>query len=264
MFSGNRWNARWLLLLIALVGALSFGCSDSGSAFRSDPTVDTIRVVDERYDGGAPRKVEFWAGQDSSLSRLLRTRSYSPDGILLKEYRSQSNEVLYFHDLSPMLDSADGLREFMQGMWIGNEPDRSLKRFDRANKSDLTAQVKSNTARTFRRDTLIVTQYMTVYDRKAKRKVGHDVVEVGFQVDYESPNLIKLTEVLYRRRPDTSQVLTDTPMLPYEERGRIVDTLRVYGPNRFRVMTSAETSSGTFKRHARGPRVPGRLPPEFR
>lgn len=250
--------------VLALFTVPLSGCNDSSSVSRPTAPLDTIRVVDDRYTGGAPRRVEFWEGRDSSLSRMVRTRTYSPSGILLKEYRSKERDVLYFHELAAMFDSTDGLREFMQGMWIGKEPKRQLKRFERSNGENVVAQVKSNTARTFRRDTLIISQYMTIYDRKAQAKVGHDLVEVGFRVDYEAPNLIKLTDVLYRRRPDTSQVLANTPMLPYEAKGRITDTLRVYGPNRYRILTAKETSERVFKRHARGPNVPGRLPRAFR
>jgi hypothetical protein len=211
---------------------------------------------------GEPRFVSLYVGQDSSSSRLWRQRSYSPSGLLLKEYRNDSNATLYYHSLHPRFDSTKGLRDYLSGMWIRKEPEVQYKTFNMPDGGQAMAKVKSNIARTFRRDTLIMAQYMTVSDPKSGRTVGHDVVEIGMGVDFLPPNRIALTEVYYRRRPDTSQVLSDTPILSPVSSKRIVDTLRVYGPNRYRVRTAVRKDQ-MFKRHATGARVPGRLPEEF-
>lgn len=251
------------LTVVVTIGLLSCNYTEDGVSTPAPP--DTFRQVTERYGSGAPRYVSIRVGDDSSSSSLYTRRTFSPDGVLLKVSNHQTHDIQYYHDLHPRFDSTAGLESYLQGMWRRKKGVQRIKEFNPDDSRSFLVQIRANTVRTFKGDTLVMTRYAALRDPQSGRTIGHDIVEVGFDVDYRPPNRILLESVLYRRRPDSAQVLADTPILPSELTGRVIDTLRIYGPDRFRIMTAAsDTRPKLFERHLGLREVPGSFPEELR
>lgn len=264
--SANRTSASFYRILIASFIATFAVVSCSGDGPFSEPTptkdIDTFRTVSERYASGQPRYVSYSVGEDSITTEFLRRETYSPRGELLKIM--DDSGVYYYHDVNPQFDSSKGLQEYLQGMWRRKEPVTKYRSFEVDGKR-LTAAVKANVARTFRSDTLIMTRYATIYNPDNQKQIGKDIVEVGFKVSYQPPQMVSVEKTIYRRHPDSTQVLSRTPLIPAKFQGVITDTLRLYGPKRFRVMTSGDkTESEVYRRHLPLRRVPGSLPEELK
>lgn len=251
------------LTVVATAGLLSCDHTEDGPSTPAPP--DTFRQVTERYGSGAPRYVSTRVGDDSSSSSLYTRKTFSPDGVLLKVSNHQTGDIHYYHDLHPRFDSTAGLQSYLQGMWRRGKGVQRFKEFNPEDSRSFLVQIKANTVRTFKGDTLVMTRYAALHNPQSGQKIGHDIVEVGFDVDYRDPNRVLLESVLYRRRPDSAQVLADTPILPPELTGRVIDTLRIYGPDRFRIMTSAsDDRPKLFERHLGLRQVPGSFPEELR
>lgn len=254
------------LLSLALASTLLvLSCHSSGNNPATTSPPDTFRHVTDRYGSGAPRYVTTRVGDDSASSSLYARKTYSPEGVLLKVINHQTHDFHYYHDLHPRFDSTAGLRRYLQGMWRRKEGTQRIKQFNPEGSRSFLVRIRANTVRTFKGDTLVMTRYAALRDPQSGQKIGHDIVEVGFDVDYRGRNRVLLESVLYRRRPDSAQVLADTPILPSKLTGRVIDTLRIYGPDRFRIMTAAsDTRSKLYERHLGLQRVPGSFPEELR
>jgi hypothetical protein len=243
-------------LAVALLSCNPFGGSPAGPASSAPP--DTHRIVTDRYPGGASRHVETYVGDTTGLPHT--TRTFSPSGALLKAVRHQADpgsRIAYYDDLHPRFDSAGGVRSFLQGTWKRTERVTKLKRFSNGE----VARVRTKLNRTFKGDTLIMTRIASVFEPETGRRIGVQGLEVGFDVEFLPDSRVRLQEVLYRRRPDTSQVLSDTLVLPPRLRNRVVDTLRVLAPHRFRVMTAvAPRLPRLYKRQSSLRSAPGELP----
>lgn len=227
------------------------------------PPPDTFEVVSERYSFGEPRRISQYVGQDSATADLRLRATYSPSGTLLKSYNFFTDEVRYFQDLHPQFDSSKGLQKYLQGMWVREEPVRELKRFADGSFQGVQVRFTAQLSRTFRRDTLIMTRFATVYP--PRQTPLHDIAEVAFNVDYDPPNKVILQSVIYRRRPDSTQIFSETPVLPAAARGRVVDTLRIYGPKRFRVLTAiSQSQESRYEFYSPLRRLPSSLPDELR
>lgn len=264
--SRDERSPTFALLFLALASTfLILSCHSSGNNPATTSPPDTFRHVTERYGSGAPRYVTTRVGDDSATSTLYTRKTFSPKGVLLKLANYETHDIHYYHDLHPRFDSTAGLRSYLQGMWRRKEGAQRIKEFNPDGSRSFLVRIRANTVRTFKGDTLVMTRYAALRDPKSGQKIGHDIVEVGFDVDYRGRNRILLESVLYRRRPDSAQVLADTPILPSELTGRVIDTLRIYGPDRFRIMTSAsDTRSKVYERHLGLRRVPGSFPEELR
>lgn len=264
--SAKRLSFPFYRLLLASLVATSLIVSCTGDGPFSEPTptkdVDTFRTVSDRYASGQPRYISYSVGEDSITTNFLRRETYSPRGELLKI--EDNSGIYYYHDVNPQFDSSEGLKEYLQGMWRRKEPVKEYKRFEVDGKR-LTAAVKANVARTFRRDTLIMTRYATIYNPDNQKQIGRDIVEVGFKVSYQPPQMVSVEKTIYRRHPDSTQVLSQTPLIPAQYQGLITDTLRLYGPKRFRVMAGGDNAeSEVYRRHLPLRRVPGSLPEELK
>lgn len=250
-----------LAFLLALSGGIALlvtSCNplNSTEEYISSAPADTNSTVVERYSGGSPQEIVYHTG-DTTATGKLWSETLSPQGHLLKTYDYRSGDIKYYDDIHARFDSADGLRTFLQGMWRRTEPVTSMKEFE----SGRLARVISNRTRTFQGDTLIMTNYSAIYERNTGRKIAHDGLEVGFDVQYLDNAKVMVEEVLYRRRPDTSQVLSKTPILSPDLKGRVIDTLRVYGPNRFRIMSVASPNAEQlYERHKSLDQVSAELP----
>jgi hypothetical protein len=232
-----------------------------GSGGDTEATPDTFSTVSLRYPDGAARKVNYYA--DKKDSTFLQRRTFSPNGDLLKVY-GKSGEVQYYHDLHPRFDSSDGLKEYLQGMWVRSETARRMKKFDNA-PVDRPFLVQATYSRTFKGDTLVISRLASIGDPVRDKTIGQDVFEAGFDVSFRPPNLVLLESILYRRRPDTSQVIAGSDISPIQDSDdTVIDTLRIYSQDRFRIQTAVEQPvSPIFERHRSEGNVPGSLPNEL-
>lgn len=239
--------ARLFVLSLFTTGLL-VSCDFDLPSFAADKPVDTFRTVTERYQSGQPRYVSYSIGPDSQNADTWKREILSPSGNILKRNNFLSGDIKFYEELNPGLDSAEGLKNILQGMWEREEALTRVREVTVQDKKKMI-QVKTNVFRTFTGDTLVMNRTVDVLDPRKRKFLGRKGVEVAFDVRYLPPNRVLLENVLYRRKKDSTQILSETPMLPPELRGRVVDTLRFYGPKQFRIMSP--TSAGIDRQYDR-------------
>lgn len=198
---------------------------------------DTFQIVKKEYDNGNPRYVLFKTGVSKENLELWKKETLSPRGIILKRVNYQTGEVLYYNDLDSRLNTVEGFQRFLQGMWKRKKPIIKYKEIKIRNRGKLNVRLESNIYRSFNSDTLVMNRELDVKIRREDKLIGKRFSEVGFDVKFRPPREVVLEKVLYRRRSDSSEVLRKTKILPQElQKEGVVDTLRFFGPSKFRVM----------------------------